>query len=352
MDKFANTVLGSWNGTMLKKLCFFLFIVGIFSQARADVALLLEEPYGFFGSVNPTGHAAIYLPDVCADTPSHLRRCVPGEGGVVISRYFKIGEYDWLAIPLVPYLYAVDTLQEIPQSADEPFVVSLREQYRRTHLREVVPSDENGRPLNGDWVQLVGAAYLRNIYGFRIKTSQEQDDAFIEHFNYQRQNKVHFSLFLSNCADFAREVLNFYEPHSIHRNFFADAGITTPKQVARSLAAYAHRHPELSLYSFQIPQVPGSIKRSKSPDSVAEALLKSKKYLVPLVLLSPYTTCGIGVAYLTGRFNPRKNAEMFDVASAVQPRPAGYADSVVADSKSANRITASTAAAPSVEETR
>jgi hypothetical protein len=50
-------------------------------------------------------------------------------------------------------------------------------------------------------------------------------------------------------------------------------------------------------------------------------LLKSKKYLVPLAILSPYTACGVGVAYLTGRFNPKKNAEIFDIASAVQPRP-------------------------------
>ena len=338
---------------MLRRLWVLIFVFASFASARADVALLLEEPYGIFGAMNPTGHAAIYLPQICAATPTELRRCQPGEeGGVVISRYDKIGGYDWIAVPLLPYLYAVDTLAEIPQSADSHSVAALRDQYRRNHLLELVPNDDYGKAPKGSWIQLVGAAYIRKIYGFRIKTSQEQDDAFIEHFNYQRQNKVHFSLFLSNCADFAREVLNFYEPHSIHRNFFADAGITTPKQVARSLAAYAHRHPELSLYSFQIPQVPGSIKRSKSPDSVAEALLKSKKYLVPLVLLSPYTTCGIGVAYLTGRFNPRKNAEMFDVASAVQPRPAGYSGSMVADSKSANQITASTAAAPSVEETR
>ena len=60
--------------------------------------------------------------------------------------------------------------------------------------------------------------------------------------------------------------------------------MTTPKQVAKSLAAYAHRHPDLELCSFKIPQVPGSIKRSKHVDSVAEALLKSKKYLVPLAI--------------------------------------------------------------------
>ena len=195
----------------------------------------------------------------------------------------------------------------------------------------------------------MGAAYLRKIYGFRIKTSQEQDDAFIAHFN-ERKNTTHFSLFFSNCADFAREVLNYYEPHSIHRNFLADAGITTPKQVARSLAAYAHRHPELSLYSFQIAQVPGSIKRSKSADSVAEALLKSKKYLVPLAILSPYTACGIGVAYLAGRFNPKKNSEVFDIASAVQPRPRASSTVTASDYVNrtyVNRTTVSLASAPS-----
>jgi hypothetical protein len=31
------------------------------SKAFGDVSLLVEEPYGFFGSVNPTGHSAIYL---------------------------------------------------------------------------------------------------------------------------------------------------------------------------------------------------------------------------------------------------------------------------------------------------
>jgi hypothetical protein len=321
---------------MLKKLLFLLFVFASFASAHGDVTLLLEEPYGIFGSMNPTGHAAIYLPDICATTPTELRRCEAGEegGGIVISRYDKIGGYDWVAIPLLPYLYAVDTIAEIPQSADAHSVAALRNQYRRTHLLELVPDNDDGNAPKGSWIQLVGAAYIRKIYGFRIKTSQQQDDAFIAHFN-DRKNRTHFNLFLSNCADFAREVLNFYEPHSVHRNFLADAGITTPKQVARSLTAYAHRHPDLSLYSFQIAQVPGSIKRSKSADSVAEALLKSKKYLVPLAILSPYTACGVGVVYLTGRFNPKKNAEVFDVANAVQPRPRD--SSMVAKSDYVNR---------------
>ena len=80
-------------------------------RARADAALLMEEPYGEFGAFNPTGHAAIYLNHVCAESPTRLRPCRPGEPGAVISRYHKIDGYDWLAIPLVPYFYAVERVR-------------------------------------------------------------------------------------------------------------------------------------------------------------------------------------------------------------------------------------------------
>jgi hypothetical protein len=78
------------------------------APSRAQAALLMEEPYGFFGSVNPTGHNAIYFERICAETPVKLRRCEAGELGAVIARYKGIDGYDWVAIPLVPYLYSVE----------------------------------------------------------------------------------------------------------------------------------------------------------------------------------------------------------------------------------------------------
>ena len=77
------------------------------SQAQTSATLLLEEPYGKLGFFTGTGHAAVYLSGVCTDNPLVLRRCAPGESGAVLSRYDGIGEYDWVAIPLIPYLYAV-----------------------------------------------------------------------------------------------------------------------------------------------------------------------------------------------------------------------------------------------------
>ena len=42
----------------------------------------------------------------------------PGESGIVLSRYDGVGGYDWLAIPLVPYLYAVERPEDVPLFVD------------------------------------------------------------------------------------------------------------------------------------------------------------------------------------------------------------------------------------------
>lgn len=297
-----------------------VFVLLAFVPAHADAAFFLEEPYGKMGAMDPTGHAAVYLTNVCASSPTRLRRCRRGEVGVVISRYRRVAGYDWLAIPLLRYLYAVDSLQKIPTSVDAESVAELRGTYRRAHLLLLVPNGTDGHAPPGDWTQLVGSAYDRKLYGFQIETSPAQDEAFIRHFSKQK-NKADYSLLFANCADFARTVLNFYAPHAVRRNFFTDAGITTPKQVAKSLDSYARHHPILELSSFIIPQVPGSIPRSKRVDDVAEGLLKSKKYVVPLALLSPPVVGSIAVLYITeGRFSLKNDTNVFDIDLAVHPQ--------------------------------
>ena len=281
--------------------------------AHASIAFLMEEPYGEFGAFNPTGHGAVYLNHVCAASPTELRMCRPGEYGVVISRYHKIDGYDWIAVPLVPYLYAVDDPQDIPAWVNRQQVASLRDAYRREHLELLAPDTKKGRAPGGEWTQLVGSSYDRTIHGFQVETTTEQDERFVALFN-DRRNVGHFNLFFHNCADFSRAVLDLYLPHSIHRNFVADVGLTTPKQVAKSLVAYGRKHPELQMTAFVIPQVPGSVPRSHSVDGVAESLVKSKKYLLPLAVLNPELTGGVIVAYLAeGRMTLPKNATVFNV---------------------------------------
>jgi hypothetical protein len=281
------------------------------TAARADVALLLEEPFGAFGGMTPTGHAAIYLSRVCADSLLSLRRCEQGEQGVVISRYHRIAGYDWIAIPLIPYLYAVDGAGQVPQNVSPQDVAALRDDYRRRYLKEVAPDEGDGGPPPGDWTQLVGAAYDRTIYTFEIETTEDQDDAFIQAFN-SRLNQNHFNLLLHNCADFARQAINFYYPKAIHRSFGADLGIMTPKQAAKCMVRYRKRHPDLQFSSFIIAQVPGTEPRSSAVRSVLEALIKSKRYMVPLTslaVLHPYLGGGLALAWVEdGHFNPRRLA--------------------------------------------
>lgn len=84
-------------------------------KAGASATLLTEEPYRKLGFFTATGHSAVYLSGVCAQTPLILRRCGPGESGVVLSRYDDVGGYDWIAILLVPYLYAVERPEDVPR---------------------------------------------------------------------------------------------------------------------------------------------------------------------------------------------------------------------------------------------
>jgi hypothetical protein len=280
--------------------------------ARASVTVFLEEPYGHFGGMNPTGHAAVYLSRVCAASPVSLRRCKEGEDGVVISRYHRVDGYDWLAIPLMPYLYAVDRPGQVPATADAAQVAELRDAYRRANLESVAPDLPGGDTPKGDWTQLVGAAYDRTIYAFGLPTTEEQDDEFIRRYN-DRTNKVHFNLLFHNCSDFVRHAVDFYYPHAVHRSFIADVGIMTPKQAAKSFVSYSKHHQDLQFSTFAIPQVAGPIPRSTRVRGVLESLVKSKRYAVPLVslaVLHPAFGGSLAFAWLDGsRFDPRRIAE-------------------------------------------
>lgn len=313
--------------TLFRRVFEVLVVAGMLvcgARCFASAALLMEEPYDVLGAFNPTGHSAVYLNHVCADSPTQLRMCHDGEYGVVISRYHRVGGYDWVAIPLIPYLYAVTTPDAIPAMVTKEEMVELRDTYRRMYLENIAPDDLDGEAPGGDWVELVGEAYLRKIYGFEIETSPKDDERFVAEMN-DKKNVADYNIFFRNCADFSRAVLNSYYPHAVHRNIIADFGLTTPKQVARSVVKYGKKHPELQMSVFVIPQVPGEhIKRSHPVDGVAESLVKSKKYMLPLVALNPEVAGGVVVAYLLdGRMKLPKNATIFNVEDAeVTGRPA------------------------------
>ena len=289
-------------------------------SSASSATLLLEEPYGKLGFFTATGHAAVYLSDVCAETPLVLRRCSPGETGVVISRYDGVGGYDWMAVPLMPYLYAVERPEEVPLFADAKMTAFLRDRYRRKYLQDLIPDGKDGGAPGGNWYELVGSSYDRTIYGFEIETTPEQDDALIRKLN-SSPNESHFHLSYRNCADFAKDIINFYYPKSLHRSVVADVGITTPKQMAKMLTRYSARHPQIGFSRIVIPQVPGSMPRSSTVHGVVDAFFTSKKYIVPSAVVSPIFAGCVFAVYVgtgAGHFEPARNAMVFVVGSEPQ----------------------------------
>lgn len=286
-------------------LCGVLLSACLPARLAAQATLLLEEPYSYDGAFAGTGHTAIYLSRVCAESPTHLRRCRAGESGVVLSRYHGIAEHDWLAIPIIPYLYAVESTDEIPLYADSKLVELLRGRYLAT--LPLPPEKSGGEPR----YELAGSAYDRTLYGFRFATTSEQDDKLIAALNAS-PNAESYELVKRNCADFVKQIVNFYYPHAVHRSIIADLGVMTPKQAAKSLVHTSKHHPEMQLTRFIVPQVPGT-KRSKPVHGLIESVVLAKKYVTPFLLFHPEVIGSIEATYWAGwRFNPAKGAYIFD----------------------------------------
>jgi hypothetical protein len=309
------------------------------ARLSAQAALLLEEPYSYDGTFAGTGHAAVYLSRVCADSPVQLRRCRAGENGVVISRYHGVAGRDWIAIPLFPYLYAVSNPDDIPLYADTKLVALLREQYLST-----LPLPAEKHAGDEPRYELAGSAYDRTLYGFRFATRPEQDDELIRLLN-SKPNTESYQLLKRNCADFAKQIVNFYYPKAVHRSVIADLGVMTPKQTAKSLVHSGKHRPQMRLTTFIIPQVPG-LKRSKPVHGVLESVVLAKKYVTPVLLFHPFVIGTVEAAYWAGwRFDPAKGAYIFDASAPdpirnlelplTQPQRRAYED-LVAAAKRAN----------------
>jgi hypothetical protein len=258
-------------------------------KARADVTLFVEAPINLLGHISSTGHAALLINGLCSDDHIHMRWCHVGEVGAVVSRYKGINGYDWLAMPPGPYLFAVDSSDEVPETTSIAEVTRLRAEYRAKHAT----SFEHNPPDDG-WIQLIGASYRRRIICIHVHTTEAQDERLMLWLN-RRPDRTHFNFFFSNCADFAREMLDVLFPHAVHRNILFDFGMTTPKQLESSLHHYAMKHPELGFEACELPQVPGDIPRSGHLYGVTESLVKSKPYLFAAAVLDPIGVGSVGV---------------------------------------------------------
>jgi len=293
----------------------FLFILlSCGAKARADVTLFVEAPINFLGHVSSTGHAALLIDSLCSDDYVRMRWCHPHESGAVVSRYKGIDGYDWVAMPPGPYLFAVSSSEEIPEATDLAEVNRLRTQYRSDHPE----SFERDLPDSG-WTQLLGASYRRRITCIHMRTTKAQDERLMEWLNH-RPNRTQFNFFFSNCADFARQMLDVLFPRAVHRDLLFDLGMTTPKQLESSLHHYAMKHPESEFEVRELPQIEGKIPRSGRLYGVTESFVKSKPYLLPVAFLDPI---GIGSLAALGIADHRyaaKEPARIDGARFFQPR--------------------------------
>ena len=221
----------------------------------------------------------------------------------------------------------VERPEDVPLFANAKMASFLRDLYRRKYLEDIVPDGKNDETPGGNWYQLVGSSYDRTIYGFEIETTSEQDDALIRKLSAS-PNRSRFHLASNNCADFAKDVLNFYYSKSLHRSLVADVGITTPKQMAKMLTKFSARHPGFQFSRLIISQVPGSMPRSSNVRGVVESFFKAKKYIVPSVVVSPIFAGCVAAAYVStgaGHFEPARGAMVFVVGGEPE-RPLGPED--------------------------
>ena len=290
-------------------------LAAISSVAHAELAVFIGEPFGNFGSMMPVGHTALYLSRVCADGPLKLRMCRADEPqGVVLARYHQIGPYDWLASPVSEFLYAAAPGEPVQTFVTPETAWAARQRYRRQYLGTIVPDGQegdlhgHGGPLE-EWWESAGVTFNRRVWGYSLDTSPEQDQHFIDVVN-AAANRHLYHLKKTNCADFVAQAVNVFFPDLVHNDRIGDFGLMTPKQVARCVEVYGHAHPEAHLRISEMPQLPGSLRRSRPVRGGAEAGLKTKRYLLTLAVIQPEVPTGLLVLYLWhGRWKIGAGAE-------------------------------------------
>jgi hypothetical protein len=290
------------------------------------MTVLIGEPYGSFGTMLPVGHAVVYLDRVCADNPLKLRMCRPDEPtGVVVSRYHHLLEYDWMASPVMEYLYAVERPEDVPTFVTAESESALRERFRENYLRSVIPDGSEHQVQDDEWYETAGAALDRRLWGYQIETTPEQDERFIAFMN-AKPNRRLYHVRSANCSNLAADIVNFYFPGAVRANRIADWNIMTPKQLARSMVAFGAAHPESRLRVLEVPQVPGTLRRSRPIRGISEFFLKTKRYSATLAVIQPEAVLAAFLVYEgSGRF------QIGTAAEKVPPRFwAGQIESTVA----------------------
>ena len=281
--------------------------------ARADVGVILNDSLDTsIARITGSGHSAVYFSRICPESPVRLRLCRPDEPGSVMSNYTTLGEdqsFEWNITALNVYLYGATDPDDQPVFATEKIKHLLEERYRKESLAELCPPGPCSVGKKAEWREMVAATSERSLYIFMVKTTVEQDEALIAKFN-ALPNENHFNGFTRNCATFARSVVNTYFPRAAHADYINDFGMTSPKAISRSFAHYGHHHANAEYRVLHFAQVPGTYKRSTIARDGTEQLFRSKKLLIPMILVASHAVPVVAASYfITGRFDPEGEYE-------------------------------------------
>jgi len=291
-------------------------------RAYGDVGVILNESLDTsMERITGSGHTAVYFSRICPDSPIKLRLCRPGERGSVLSNYINLGEderFEWNIAPLSLYVYGVQDPRFRPIFGSQKVKGVLEDKYREQILGSNCETEECIKSNKSEWREMVGAGMTRSMYIFVVTTTVQQDLDIIAKFN-ALPNENHFNGMTRNCADFVKDVVNSYFPHSAHRDPVNDFGMTSPKAVARTFTHYALDHPDMNLRVIHFSQLPGTFKRSSEARSGTEQLYHSKKLLIPMVIFADYALPVAAATYaLTGRFNPNHEFEAHPAVEDIQ----------------------------------
>ena len=92
------------------------------------------------------------------DKAAPLRTGRDGRGHLPLQR---CDHYDWLAIPLIPYLYSVEDIPVVPDRVDRATVNRLRNEYYEAHLPGL--GEQVRRAASGTAAGRSLLAYLTNV---------------------------------------------------------------------------------------------------------------------------------------------------------------------------------------------
>ncbi len=279
---------------------------------HADVGLILSDSTGQGASrYTSAGHSAVYLSNICADGPVHLRPCHADEHGSVMTNYKGFSEdqdYEWNVVPASIFFYGLENAEDRPLFASESIRYLLQQRYLHQALGSVCVTEDCQVNPNAHWRDTVAETFLRTVYIFSVTTTEAQDRAFLAKWN-NAPNREHFNGFTNNCADFAARVMNSFYPGALRRNYWTDFAMMSPKSAARSMVHYARRHPELHYRATSIPQIPSAMPRSHQAREGTETVFYQKKWLLPLLAIHGNELPICAVSYLVGgRFSPAREA--------------------------------------------